>query len=186
VGASGCGKTTTLGKVAAFHVRHEALRVAWVCADTVRAGAIAQARFFAEAFKLPFRVAYTPDDLAKAVIAEKETDLIVVDTPGCNPQRKPEVIELMHLLSALPGRHTYLAAPATAKDADLTDALAAFGPLDLKGLVLTKLDETSTYGSAFNLAWRSRLPLMYFTTGPGTLDDLHSASTGMLVGGLMQ
>jgi flagellar biosynthesis protein FlhF len=63
---------------------------------------------------------------------------------------------------------------------------AAFGTLDLKGLLLTKLDETSTLGSVVNLAWRSRLPMVYFTTGPGALHELHPASAGALVSGLMQ
>lgn len=186
VGASGSGKTTTLGKIAAHHTRAEKLRVAWISADTIRAGAMAQARVYADALKLPFRVVYSGDDLARAIVAEKDTDLILVDTPSCNPQRKADVIELLQLLSAVPGRHTYLTAPATAKDADLADMCAAFGTLDLKGLLLTKLDETSTLGSVVNLAWRSRLPMVYFTTGPGALDELHPASAGALVSGLMQ
>jgi flagellar biosynthesis protein FlhF len=185
VGASGSGKTTTLGKIAAHHTRTEKLRVAWVSADTIRAGAIAQARVYADALKLPFRVVYSGADLARAIVAERDTDLILVDTPGCNPRRKADVIELLQLLGTVPGRHTYLAAPATAKDADLADMCAAFGTLDLKGLLLTKLDETSTLGSVVNLAWRSRLPMVYFTTGPGALDELHPASAGALVGGLM-
>ena len=186
VGASGSGKTTTLGKIAAHHARSEGLRVAWVSADTVRAGAIAQARVYADALKLPFRVAYSGDDLAKALVAEREADLILVDTPGCNPHRKADVIELLQLLNTVPGRHTYLVAPATSKDGDLADAHAAFSTLELKGLLLTKMDETTSLGTVFNLAWRSRLPMIYFTTGPGALDDLHPASTGLLVSGLMQ
>jgi flagellar biosynthesis protein FlhF len=85
-------------------------------------------------------------------------------------------------ITTLPERETYLVAPATAKETDLAEALAAFGPFSLKGLILTKLDETSFYGGPFNLAWRSQLPLVYFASGPGVLDDLHPADAGQLAG----
>jgi flagellar biosynthesis GTPase FlhF len=50
--------------------------------------------------------------------------------------------------------------------------------------VLTKLDETSTFGSVFNAAWRSHLPLAYFTAGPRILDDFQPAHAGTLINAL--
>ncbi|MBI3762797.1 MAG: hypothetical protein HY260_13195 [Chloroflexi bacterium] len=184
VGPGGCGKTTTAAKLAAHHARTFGLKPAWVCADTIRAGAISQARAYAEILRLPLRVAYTPDELAQAVAAEADADLILVDTPGCNPRREADLIELGALLSALPERATYLVASATAKESDLNDALAAFGVFHLTGLVITKLDETGACGNVFNAACRSRLPLAYFATGPRALDDLQPARAARLVGAL--
>ncbi len=184
IGTGGAGKTASAAKLAAYHKRTLGLRVAWVCADTVRAGAIAQARAYAETLKLPLRVAYTADELAQAVAAEADADLILVDTAGVNPRRDDQVVELGGYLTALPQRSTYLVAPATAKDGDLREALAACGPFNLTALILTKLDETGTFGSVFNLAWRSRLPLAYFAAGPNVLDDLQPAQTDRLVSAL--
>lgn len=184
-GASGGGKTTVAAKLASLHTRAHGLRVAWVCADTFRAGAIAQARVYAEALRLPLRVAYTGPEVAQAVAAERGADLILVDLPGANPRRETELLEVGELLTAVPGRLTCLVAPATAKDTDLADALAAYGMFDLKGLIITKLDETRTLGNVYNLAWRSRLPLMYFATQPGALDGLQPASAGRLMNPLL-
>lgn len=185
VGPTGSGKTTAIGKLAAHHVRAHGLRVSLICADTYRAGAIAQERVYAEALKLNLRVAYTGAELAQAVAAEQGADLVLVDTPGCNPRREADLAELGGLLTALRGRATYLVAPATAKDGDLQDALAAFGVFDLKGLLLTKLDETGTFGNLYNLAWRSRLPLLYFGFGASALEDLESASATRLVSAVL-
>jgi flagellar biosynthesis protein FlhF len=96
------------------------------------------------------------------------------------------MVELGELLTALPGRMTCLVASATAKNGDLEDALAAYSMFDLKGLILTKLDETSTAGNVYNLAARSRLPLMYFSAGPGVLDGLQPANAGRLVSTLFR
>ena len=185
VGPTGSGKTTAIGKLAAHHVRAHGLRVSLICADTYRAGAIAQERVYAEALKLNLRVAYTGAELAQAVAAEQGADLVLVDTPGCNPRREADLAELGGLLTALRGRATYLVAPATAKDCDLQDALAAFGVFDLKGLLLTKLDETGTFGNLYNLAWRSRLPLLYFGFGASALEDLEAASATRLVNAVL-
>lgn len=185
VGPSGSGKTSMAAKLAAHHTRNLGLRVAWICADTYRAGAIAQARIYAESLRLPLRVAYTGAELAQAADAEKDSDLILVDTPGCNPRREASLVELGELLTALPTRVTYLVAPATAKDEDLADAVSAFGAFDLKGLLLTKLDETATFGALYNLAWRSRLPLLFYSSGPGVLDTLEPASAAPLVRALL-
>lgn len=184
IGLSGCGKTTTTAKLAAYYTKRLGLKTAWVCADTIRAGAIAQARSYAETLRLPLRVAYTPDELAQAVSAESDADLILVDTPGYNPRRETELIELGALLTALPERTTFLVASATTQEAGLNDALAAFGAFNLSGLVITKLDETGAFGNVFNAACRSHLPLAYFAIGPRVLDDLQPARAGRLVGAL--
>jgi flagellar biosynthesis protein FlhF len=185
VGTSGSGKTTTTAKLAAYHIRTLGCKVAWVCADTVRAGAVAQARAYAEALRVPLRVAYTPEELAQAVAAEASADLVVVDTPGCNPRREAEIVAIGELLTALPQRATYWVVPATAKETDLMDALAAWEPFGVQGLVLTKLDETRALGSVFNAAWRSQLPLAYFTTGPRVLGEFQPAQASRLVKALL-
>ncbi len=186
VGTPGAGKTTAAAKLAHLAARRLGLRAAWVCADTYRAGAIMQARMYAEALRLPLRVAYTADELAQAVAAEQDADLVIVDLPGVNVRRPQQLHELNDLLAALPNRLTYLTTPATAKDADLKSAHAALGVFDLKGLVLTKLDETGTLGGVFNLALRTQLPLLYYSAGPRVLDEFHPAQPTRLVNALFE
>jgi len=179
VGLSGAGKTSTCAKLAALAVGLLQRRVAWVSADTVRSGAIALARAYTEPLGIPLHLAYTPDELKRAV-KNAAADLIVVDTPACNPQHPPQVVELGAFLTAIPERMTLLTAPATARESDTLETIACLSPFNLKGLVITKLDETRTYGGAFNLAWRSQLPLVYFTHGTRPLGDLQAASPARL------
>ncbi len=182
VGASGAGKTSLCAKLASFAVKTLKQKVAWVNTDTLRTGAIALARAYTEPLDIPLRLAYTPLELAEAVQASVSADLILVDTPARNPRQQNDVVEMGAFLTALPERATYLAAPANAKEGDLMAAVNAFGPFNLKGLAITKLDETSQYGSLFNLAWKSRLPVIYVTNSSRPLGGLQLAQAKKLSG----
>jgi flagellar biosynthesis protein FlhF len=184
VGPSGSGKTSLSAKLVTRAAKMRGRKVAWICADTVRAGAIAEARVYTDSLGISLHLAYTPDDLFEAVEAEDDAASIIVDTSACNPYMEKSIVELGATLEALPNRVTYLVAPAVAKEADLTQLLGTFGIFKLDGLVLTKMDETSSFGSVFNLAWRSQLPLAYFTTGTHVIEDLKPADARALTSAL--
>jgi flagellar biosynthesis protein FlhF len=185
-GSSGSGKTSACAKLAAARRQSTGQRVAWICADTIRAGAIAEARMYTDALGIPLHIAYTSEELAVAVAAESEAGLILVDTPGCNPYKESGLIQLGDLLTGLAGRTTYLLLPANGKEADLNRSLSALSPFHIDGLLVTHLDETGTFGNIFNLAWRSRLPLAYFSGGTRVPQDLQPAQTGRLAAALME
>jgi flagellar biosynthesis protein FlhF len=184
IGMSGAGKTSTCAKLAAHARVNLGKKVAWICADTLRTGAIAQARAYTEPMGIPLHLAYTPEELAQAVIEADtpETNLILVDTPSRNPHSKQDVVELGAFLTAVPDRVTLLVAPATLQENDLRQTQAAFGPFNLKGLILTKLDETTAFGNVFNLAWRSQAPVLCLTTGSRILEDLQPAQASGIAG----
>jgi flagellar biosynthesis protein FlhF len=182
VGPSGAGKTSISAKLTAYYTTVLHKKVAWICADTIRTGAIALARAYTEPFGIPLELAYSPEDLTQAVKKLAGADIILVDTPARNPRNNADVIEMGAFLTALPERITYLVVPATAKENDMNDMIAAFAPFNLRGLVFTKLDETGFYGSLFNLAWRSQIPMAYFSAGSGVMEDLFPAQVKQLVG----
>ncbi len=66
VGTSGVGKTSVAATLAARYAR-SGRKVAWICADTVRAGAIAQAQACADSLSIPLQFAYTPAELSALV-----------------------------------------------------------------------------------------------------------------------
>ena len=96
------------------------------------------------------------------------------------------MVDLGAVLTTIPNRATYLVASATTKDADLNQAVASLGIYSIKGLILTKLDETYTYGSLYNLARRSRLPLAFYTTGKEANGNLLCADAEKLVNALFR
>jgi len=175
VGPSGAGKTNLIAKLAAQAVKEQGLETIWISADTVRTGAIAEARIYADLIGIPLLLVYTPDELKKAIKDCAACPHILVDTPASNPWREASMVELGELLNVIPARATYLTVPATSKDADLRQIQAGYGVFKINGLVITKMDETRSLGSAYNFAWHSQLPLAYFSSGTRLLEDLHYA-----------
>jgi len=185
VGMSGSGKTSATAKLALLFSQKLGRKVAWVCADTLRPGAIAEARAYCDALGIAFSVAYTPADLREsAAAASEQADMVLVDMPGYNPFVEEQMVELGQMLTELANRTTYFVAPANLKDSDLNRAAAALGILGLDGVILTKLDETYSYGSAYNFARKSQLPLGYFASGKGAEGALQAGTTTRLVSSL--
>jgi len=185
IGPRGSGKTTMAAKLAVYFSEDLKKDVTWICADTIRAASINEARVYCDSLGVPLMLAYTPRELVDNIHEAEGSDLIIVDTPGFNPYLESDVLQVGKFLTAVPGRSTYLLAPASTKETDLIDMAAAFEPFQPDSLVLTKLDETGTYGSIFNFACRSGIPLAYFASGPDVFDDLRPANPSRLVDALM-
>lgn len=181
VGMSGCGKTDALAKIAIFYSSLLSKKVVWVCADTTRTGGIAEAKVYSSAAGIPLELAYTPEETRKAIEKHAEADLILVDTPGFNPTDEANEVELGAYLSEIPGAQPYLVTAATAKESDtlfVFDLLKYFG---LKGNVVTKLDETRTFGSVVNFTRKSGLPLAFFSSSRKANIGLKVADSDLLV-----
>ncbi|MBN1536722.1 MAG: hypothetical protein JW908_08330 [Anaerolineales bacterium] len=172
IGLSGSGKTSALGKLAAYYLKTLGKRVAWISTDTIRAGAISLAQTYTRSLNIPLYLAYTPQDLERAMEEEKQAEIIILDTSARSPYQESDIIELGSFLTTLPNKAVYMAAPATAKEKDLREAWVAYSPLEISGLVVTKIDETKYYGDMLNLAWHTQAPLAYFTLGTHILDNL--------------
>jgi len=181
VGSSGSGKTSVCAKLATFFAKTLDKKVAWICADTVRAGAIGEARMYTDALGINLHLAYSPEDIQDAQEAEKDTDMILIDTPGCNPRNEAKIVELGSFLTSIQKRCTYVVVPATMKQADIQDVIATFSPFNLKGLICTKMDETRIFGNLFNMACHSQLPLAFFAAGTRVMADLHPGEDSFLV-----
>jgi flagellar biosynthesis protein FlhF len=181
IGPSGAGKTSFCAKLAVRYRQVLKRSVAWVCADTIRTGGIAEAKSYSEAISIPLRVAYTPQELFAAVESFRSQDLVIVDTPACNPRNEESLVEIGTFLTVIPNRITWVVVPATSKENDLMNTVAALNSFRPRALVATKLDETNSFGAVYNLAFRSQLPFTYFTRGAGVLDDLMPAAASRLV-----
>ncbi|GAP22493.1 hypothetical protein [Leptolinea tardivitalis] len=181
VGTSGAGKTSFAAKLAVRYKKELKRSVAWVCADTVRTGGIAEARAFTEAINIPMQIAYTPQECAAIIDSFHGNDLIIVDTQACNPRSEESLVEIGAFLTAIPDRSTWVVVPAIAKENDLMNTTSAFSVFNPRALVVTKLDETNSFGAVYNLGWRSQLPFAYFSCGARVLDDLIPAASARLV-----
>lgn len=185
IGPRGAGKTTTTAKLALYFKEDLKQKVTWICADTVRAASVDEARIYCDTLGFDLKLAYTPHELEKLIRESEDSDVVLVDTPGFNPYLESDVLQVGKFLTAVPGRSIYILAPATVKESDLEDIAAAFEPFQPDSLVLTKLDETGSYGSIFNFAYRSGIPLAYYTSGPDVFNDLRPANPARLVDAMM-
>ena len=184
VGTSGSGKTSMAARLAMHYGVQHHKRVVWICADVVRTSAIVEARTYTDALGVPMVVVYTPADLKMVLSDTRGSDLVIIDLPGYNPLDEAQVAELGTFLTEVPRRCLLLVASASQKEKDLFQAAASFGIFGLNGLAVTKMDETLTFGSIFNLAQKSQIPLVYFSAGRGTAGSFQSASAERLVSAL--
>lgn len=181
IGASGSGKTSALAKLALYYSQNLKKRITWVCADTVRSGAVAEARAYADALGLKLKLVYLAEDLRDMLQEAQPDDLFLVDTPGYNPCSENQMVELGALLAEIPKRCTYILVPATTKEMDLSQLTASLGIFNLNGMIITKLDETHSFGSLYNFARKNQIPLSYFTTGRDAANHFETADPARLV-----
>lgn len=181
VGSSGSGKTSTLAKLAAYYSKTLEKKVVWICADTIRAAAISETKTYTDVLNIPLFFAYSPSELAETVQIQGDADLILVDTTGISMVDEDKIVELGSYLSVLPGRSIYVTAPATMKESDIMQAISTFTPFKIRGLIVTKMDETFTFGSIFNVTHKSQLPVLFFTDGHQVLGNLHQGDPASLI-----
>ncbi len=185
VGPSGSGKTGLAAKLA-FYYGQQGKKVVWVCADTVRSGAISEARLYTETLGIPLELVYTPGQFKTIFDKHSAADLILVDNPGYNPLDEAQMAELGSFLSEMPAHHNLLVMPASLKELDAVRMASALGLFGLNGLAVTKLDETASFGSVYNFARKTRLPLAYFSFGKTAVDHFQLASAQNLVAVLFE
>ncbi len=180
VGSSGCGKTSACAKIASYAMKALGKQIRWISSDATRAGAIAKAQAFTAPLGIPLHLAYRPEELPSLLHWDSDSELILVDTPGCNPYRPEELNELDSFAAEIPDRHILWVAPATGKESDLQDMYTAFSHLGIGGVVVTRLDETRSLGELFNFLHHSQLPIAFLSHGPRIQGDLHAGEIPLL------
>ncbi len=176
VGPTGVGKTTTVAKIASDAILHRNLKVGLINLDSYKVAAFDQLATYAKILNVPFRSASTLDDLRLAMQDFQSLDLVIVDTTGRSQKDPKSLDEMKEILKALPGLRTQLVLSATTRDAELYDMTSRFGLFKPEGLIFSKLDEAMSHGALLNVSLRSKLPLLYFTTGQRVPEDIEEAS----------
>jgi flagellar biosynthesis protein FlhF len=180
IGPNGSGKTSSCARLTAYYMQR-GRKVSWINTDTMRAGAIAEARSYSEALNIPLRLAYLPEDLPGLIASENNADLIMVDTAGYNPYQEAQITELGAFLTQIPNRTTYVMASAAMKEKDLNQCLAAVRVFNVNGMVVTKVDETSTPAGIYNFANQNQLPVAFICRGKQVTSDFSPACSIDLV-----
>ncbi|RAV03528.1 flagellar biosynthesis protein FlhF [Paenibacillus sp. YN15] len=181
VGPTGVGKTTTIAKLAAEQVLRHRRKVGFITSDTYRIAAVEQLKTYATILGVPLEVVFSPHDLKKAFDNLQDCDIVFMDTAGRNFRNEMYVSELNALLQGGPRSETFLVLSLTMKYKDMKAVAENFSRFRLDKVLLTKKDETETFGPILNLLHEYPLALSYITTGQNVPDDFNVAGEDELI-----
>ncbi|MBN1854972.1 MAG: flagellar biosynthesis protein FlhF [Pirellulales bacterium] len=175
VGPTGVGKTTTIAKLAANYRLREKKRVGLITVDTYRIAAVEQLRTYADIIDLPMEVVATPREMREAVARLADLDLVLMDTAGRSPRDEVKIQELKSMLGEAHADEVHLVLSSTAGTRNLTATAEQFQEVGTTALLLTKLDEATSFGNLLGLVRQCPLPLSYLTDGQNVPDDIEVA-----------
>ncbi|WP_241654580.1 flagellar biosynthesis regulator FlhF [Sporolactobacillus shoreae] len=182
IGPTGVGKTTTIAKIAGREILEGGKRIAFITTDTFRIAAINQLKMYADILNVPIEVAYSQKDLHDLVLKYAEYDHVFIDTAGRNFQDERYVQDIGELIRDDPQIDLRLVLAATAKYADLNSLVHSFQRLSANQLIITKLDETTTYGAVVStLLHFPEKRVLYITDGQEVPDDLRIPNVNELI-----
>lgn len=186
IGVNGVGKTTTIGKMAAYF-KSEGKKVVLGAADTFRAAAIDQLEIWADRAGVdlvkhdegsdPASVVF--DTITKGV--KDNADVIICDTAGRIHNKKGLMDELGKIYRVIDrelpysDREIFLVLDATTGQNAISQAKEFMKVADVTGIVLTKLDGTARGGVVLAIKNELKLPVKFIGVGEG-LDDLQPFS----------
>jgi len=180
VGPTGVGKTTTIAKLATHFSLYKNKKVALLTADTFRVGAIEQLQHYGDLLEIPVHVIHRQEDVKEILAELKDYDLLLVDTMGFNPNDRMKIKRLKGLLDALNPDDVYVVISAATKNRDLIDILNNYRELSYNKIIITKFDETKSYGVILNALKVGNCKLSYFTMGQNVPDDIELPSAGKI------
>jgi flagellar biosynthesis protein FlhF len=176
VGPTGVGKTTTIAKLAANFALYDKKRVALVTSDTFRVGAIEQLKTYGEILDIPVEVIYSPEDVKGIINRLKGYDFVLIDTMGSSPNNKMQIKKIRGLLDNICPTEIHMVISATTKSKDLEEILNNYRELNYRKIIVTKIDETRSYGLILNAINLTSCALSYITTGQNVPDDIKVAT----------
>ncbi|ABV33188.1 MULTISPECIES: flagellar biosynthesis protein FlhF [Pseudothermotoga] len=177
VGPTGVGKTTTLAKIAAKLKLIHKKQVAILTLDTYRIAATEQLKTYAAIMDIPMRVAYTPKEAKLELDAMHDFDVILIDTAGRSQNNDIQMSELRALVETITPSVCFLVVGMNCKYSDLKDIVKKFDVAKYTHTILTKMDETRSYGHIINISQLSGIPLAYITNGQRVPEDIIEANS---------
>lgn len=154
IGVNGVGKTTTIGKMAAYY-KAQGKKVILAAADTFRAAAIEQLEIWADRAGVEIvkhREGADPAAVIFDTIAAgkaRDADLIICDTAGRLHNKKNLMEELAKIYRVIDrelpysDREVLLVLDATTGQNAVNQAREFMNAAEITGIVLTKLDGTA-------------------------------------------
>jgi flagellar biosynthesis protein FlhF len=94
-------------------------------------------------------------------------------------------LELKTLIKSSINYEVYLVMSATTKFSDCIEIIKNYSFLEDYKLLFTKIDETSSLGAILNVAYVTKKPISYITTGQSVPDDIEIADKSKIINCLL-
>ena len=174
MGPTGVGKTTTIAKLAARSKLTEGLRVSLVTLDTFRIAAVDQLAKYAQIIGIPLAVASDPVEFQSAVktFAREGIDVVYVDSAGRSQKDELKMAEMREFLQAVPQAEVHLVLSTTTQPRTLRSIAERFTAAGFQRVILTKIDETTGFGSLTEALVEIGRPVSFLTDGQNVPDDI--------------
>ena len=182
IGVNGVGKTTTIGKMAAY-LRGEGKQVLLAAADTFRAAAAEQLAVWADRAGAELIRHEEGSDPASVVFdaihagKSRGADVIICDTAGRLHNKKNLMDELSKIARVISWElpdaavEVLLVLDATTGQNAISQARSFQEAAGITGIVLTKLDGTAKGGAVIGIREELGVPVKFIGVGEG-IDDL--------------
>lgn len=186
IGVNGVGKTTTIGKMAAYF-KSEGKKVIVGAADTFRAAAAEQLEIWTERAGVDLIKHKEGADPAAVVFdtlnagKSRNSDITIIDTAGRLHNKKNLMEELSKIYKVIDrelpysDREIFLVLDATTGQNAVSQAKEFKEAADVTGIILTKLDGTARGGVVLSIRHDLGLPVKFIGVGEG-IDDLQPFS----------
>lgn len=184
VGPTGVGKTTTVAKIAANIILDAKnsgkppMRVRMITVDRTRVGAEEQLRRYGEIMNVSVDKAESAEDLRQIFDEHKDSlDALIIDTSGYSPNDHENIAKMCAFLD-VPGLNpdVYLTVTASTKPRDLVSIMQHYEPFNIASVIVTKCDETVSFGNVLSVLAERHKAIAYITDGQKVPRNIARAS----------
>ena len=176
LGPTGVGKTTTIAKLAAIKALWEHKKVLLLTSDTYRIAAVEQLKTYAKILGVPIEIIFDISTIPSVVDEHDNADIILLDTAGRSQRDKKNMELFENLYNSFEPDAVHLVLAANMKYKDMLDVVEHIPNIPVSHLLFTKLDETVSYGSIFNIQQVMGCPVSFLTVGQNVPKDIETAS----------
>lgn len=184
VGPTGAGKTTSIIKFAIQNCLAQRRSVRIISVDTDRVGTHERMKTLCAISGIGFAAANSIAEFDALANEKSNREYTLIDTPGFSDADVHSARELALAVNRIARKEVQLVLPAPAKRGDLEKYISRFAAFQASRILLTKLDDTDSYGAALSVAFRAGTPFSFFATGQSIPEDLEAASIQKLTTGL--
>lgn len=181
VGVNGVGKTTTIAKLSERY-KKEGKKVVIAAADTFRAAAVEQLDEWASRVGVDIIKSTTGADPSSVIFdaigaaKARKADILICDTAG-RLHNKVNLMKELEKISRVINRegdgfsiHNLMVLDATTGQNAINQAKVFHDCVEIKGIVLTKLDGTAKGGIAISIIDEMQIPIEYVGIGEKSED----------------